>query len=247
MSDNSTPTPSTSPDAFGFEDAADQAMAREIASKDPLTDIKGPVTFIGDSSHLPAALPLTALSEDMRAPILAQLQGVPANLRAKKEAELVTEALKRNSLNLRVTGGGGEGTDPFWRETFEQERRHRDLSTQINALDLKLVDVAGFNTVYDPVTGVPSAKAVDKYQGQDRKLIEAELARLLGELHDLEGRGGQLRRKEAMKKAVDAQKAIQTQLEEEKLGKEQGEEMLRQERIAKRAESYANLRRSVSR
>lgn len=246
MSDNSTPTPSTSPDAFGFEDAADQAMAREIASKDPLTDIKGPVTFIGDSSRLPAALPLTALSEEMRAPILAQLQGVPANLRAKKEAELVTEALKRNSLNLRVTGGGGEGTDPFWRETFEQERRHRDLSTQINALDIKLVD-ASFETVYDPVTGAPSPKAIDKYQGHDRKLMEADRDRLLGELHDLEGRGGQLRRKEAMKKAVDAQKAIQTQLEEEKLAKVKGEEILRQERIDKRAESYANLRRSVGR
>src|SRR5687768_1294248 len=98
-----TDTPTTpAASEYGLQDAADDGIAREIASKDPLS-LQGPVSLVdGDNVRLPQTLPLTALSPEMRGPIEQQLASVPPAKRAEVEARLVAEALKTNSLQLRV-------------------------------------------------------------------------------------------------------------------------------------------------
>lgn len=243
MTTESTPAPSGTP-SYGFDDPADNAIAHSIATKDPLRDLKGPVTLIGENVRLPQTVPLSALSPEMREPIQQQLAATPVHMRPTKEAELVAAALAKNSINLRVQGGGGEDTDPYWRETLHQERRQQELNDQINRLERELVDVERFDTVYDEVTGQPRAQAVDKVQGQARKEKEAERNRLIAELQDMNGRGGQLKLQKAMQKAVEAQKDVQRQLAEDAEAKVQADAQLRKERIDARAETYAKHRRN---
>jgi hypothetical protein len=241
MTDTPTPTPAAS--AFGLEDAGDDGIAHEIASRDPLT-LAGPVSLVdGDNVRLPKALPITALSPDMRGPIEQRLSQVTPAERPALEARLVAEALAKNSLQLRVSGGGGEGTDPYWREVLGQERRQQELNKSIWDLETQLAD-ATFETTYDDY-GRPQPKAVERIQGHRRKEMEAERDRLHGELQDLNGRGGQLKLQKAMQAAVNARKEVERQLAEQAEAKQQAETMVRQERVDRMADAFAKRHRTA--
>ena len=235
------PAPATS--EYGLEDPADDGLAREIASRDPLS-LKGPVTLVdGSNVRLPQALPLTALSPDVRAPIEQQLAKVSPAERPTLEARLVADALRANSLQLRVAGGGGEGTDPYWTEVLLQERRQQELNSAIWRIEAELAD-ATFETVHDEL-GRPQPKAVERIQGQRRLEMTAELNRLDGELQDLNGRGGQLKLKKAMQAAVAARKEIDRQLAEQAEAKEQAVEIVRKERVDALAQAFAKRHRTA--
>jgi hypothetical protein len=238
-----TDTPNTpAPSEFGLADAADDGIAREIASRDPLS-LQGPVSLVdGGNVRLPQTLPLTALSPDMRGPIEQQLAKVSPAERPSLEAKLVGEALRANSLQLRISGGAGEGADPYWREVVSQERRQQELGRDIERLETELAD-ATFETAYDE-QGRPYPKSVERIQGQRRREMEGERARLIGELQDLNGRGGNLKLQKAMQAAVDAHKDRQRQLAEEAEARKRGEEINRDKRINDRAETYARLHRN---
>jgi len=244
MTTNNTPT-STAPN-FGLDDPADNLIAAEIAGKDPVRDIKGPVSLIGgDNIRVPQTVPLSALSPDMQAPILAKLQGVSAHGRAAAETRLVAEALRSNSINLRVMAGGGENADPYWRETLSQENEQRQLQQSIWQLEQQLAEVVRWDVVNDPATGAQTPKAVERIQGDRRNGMIAERNRLQAQIDDLNGRGGQLRLQKAMQKAVDARKDLERQLNEDAEAKQRGDDLLREERVAKRAETYAKHRRNT--
>ena len=228
---------------FGLADAADDNIAREIASRDPLS-LQGPVSLVdGGNVRLPQTLPLTALSPDMRGPIEQQLAKVSPAERAPLEARLVAQALQKNSLQLRISGGGGEGTDPYWREVLSQEHRQQDLNRSIQRIDIDLADVT-YETAYDE-HGRPQPKAVERITGQRRRDMEVERNRLLGELQDLNGRGGELKLQKAMQAAVDARKDVERQLAEQAEAKEQAEAMVRKERIDRLADAFAKRHRTA--
>lgn len=242
MQTESTPTPVTGQD-YGFDDPADNAIAHSIASKDPVRDLAGPMKITGGSMPNLSAPTLAALPPAMRAPIEQQLAKVAPAGRAAEETRLITEALVRNSASVRVAAGGGEGTDPYWREVLSQEHELGQLRARLNKIDIDLAD-ATFETVYDEVTGKPAPRAVERIQGDRRKALEAEVLHLQAHIADLNGRGGDLRLKKALGEAVTAQKEAQRQLDEEAEAKRRGDDILKEERINARAQTYAKHRRT---
>jgi hypothetical protein len=239
---------------YGFDNAADNATAHQIASKDPVRDLQGPVSLIGgDNVRLPSTLPLTALSPEMQAPILQKLQGVPPSARAATEAQLVAETLHGNSLNLRIMAGGGDNADPYTAEKLSMANEVRLLDQEWLRIETELADVVRWEPVRDPdtgeivrdpATGEPRSVPITAVQGDRRKAMEAEARRLKAKIEDLQGRGGEHRRREAMKRAVAAENEIKRQLAEDAEAKAMGDQMNRDERIKARAEIYAKHRRS---
>ena len=230
----------TTDTGYGFDDADDNAIAAEIASMDPISIKGGNYVANEDLTNVqfPQNIPLTTFPPEVQAAIRAKAAGSAAT-----EQRLANEEARARSLGARVKGWTNV-SDPYWREAMRQENEQNTLNADLTRLELQLAEVERFDVVEDPVTGVQTPKAIEKVQGYQRKQVEAERNRVVAQLQDLNGRGGQLRLQKAMREAVAAKKAIHQQLAEEQEAKERGEAQLREERIQKRADTYASIRRN---
>lgn len=231
----------------------DAPLAAELIARDPLS-APSPVKLTGGGTfNAPERFTVGILSPDRQAPIKAQLAAVPVEQRAQREHELVVEALKQNSVELRILAGPGEGADAFQRERFAIARELHELESEELSIHAQLAEVARWIPVFneitgerviDPATGQQMVKAVEVIQGQRRTAMEARAKELAYRAELLRGVEGDRREERALSEAIETRKHQQQQLADEQEARRRGEEAIREERINARAEAYVKNRRS---
>ncbi|WP_416832993.1 MAG: hypothetical protein ACMUJI_07820 [Erythrobacter sp.] len=232
----------------------DMPLAERLASFDPLAT-PSPVKLTGGGAFkAPERFTVEILPPDRRAKIEQELAQVPGSQRAQREHELVTEALKQNSVELRIKAGPGEGATPVERERFLLAREVYELENEELAILAELAKVEKavpvFNEitgepVIDPKTGQQQMKLIDLIQGDRRKAMEARAAEIRRQIDLLNGFEGDRRLQRALKVTVEAEKARQQQLAEEQEARRRADEIIRNERIEAKAEAYAKNRRNT--
>ncbi len=232
----------------------DFELAERLSQFDPLAT-PSPVKLTGGGAFkAPERFTLSILPPDKQGPIAAQLAQVPAYVRAEREHELVVEALKRNSIELRVKSGPGSGATPVERERFLLAREVYDLESEETRLLTQLAEVDRWVPVFDTETGAPvidpktgqqQVKAVEVIQGDRRKAMEARVAEIRRHIGLLDGPEGDRRLQRALKASVEAEKARQQQLAEEQDARRMADEINRDQRVKAKAEVYAKHRRNT--
>lgn len=231
----------------------DQELASQIASFDPLS-APSPVKLTGGGAFkAPERFTVAILSPDQQAPIKAQLAAVPVEQRGQREHQLVTAALKQNSVELRIKAGPGEGANAFQQERFQLAREIHELGVQEAAIYQQLAEVERWEPVFDEIsgervidrnTGQQMVKAVEVIRGPRRTAMEVRAKELAYQAELLQGVEGDRREQKALKEAVETHKRQQQQLADEQEARRRGDEAIREERINARAEAYAKNRRS---
>lgn len=224
----------------------DQALADEITSRDPLEATRGPVSVQADPgtlARLPTDLPLSALDPATANAIRAEVSKVSPAERPALEAKLIGEAVRALRLQLRVSAGPGEGTDPYWREAFAIANERQQLEQEVWRLEAELAEVERFDTIVDPATGQTMPKAVERYQGELRRGMELRRDELLRQLKVLTEIESPRRLQKARFEAVQLVKAQRQQLADEAEVRRRAEEKVREERIERRAEARAKMLR----
>jgi hypothetical protein len=247
--DNQPLTPNTSESNFtlpdyGLEAPEDNARAHEIANADPVASTRGPVSLVdGGNIRFPATVPLTALPDRFRTPIEAQLRNLPDHRRAAEEPRLIAEALRQNSLQLRVKAGAGEGANPYQQEVFQLARDRQQLEQEAWRLETELAEVVRWDNVTDPATGKATPVPVEAVQGEARKAKQGRIDEIGRHLKQLEGIEGQRRLQKAMKLTLEAEKAQREQLADNAEADRRARELVREERINKQAQARARMLR----
>jgi hypothetical protein len=232
----------------------DFELAERLSQFDPLAT-PSPVKLTGGGAfNAPERFTLAILPPDKQGPIAAQLAQVPANVRADREHELVVEALKKNSVDLRIKAGPGAGATPVERERFQLAREIFDLENEELAIAVELAKVEKSVPVFDEVTGAPiidpntgqqQMQLVNLIQGDRRKAMEARVAEIRRHIGLLDGPEGDRRLQRALKASVEAEKARQQELAEEQDARRMADEINRDQRVKAKAEVYAKHRRNT--
>lgn len=229
----------------------DLELAERLAQFDPLA-VPSPVKLTGGGAFkAPERFTMSILPPDKRDGIASKLAQVPADLRSQREHELVLEALKQNSVHIRVKAGPGEGATPVERERFLIAREVYDLEKEEARIYAQLAEVERWVPVFDengeqvidPKTGQQKVQAVELVQGDRRKAMEARAAEIRRQIALLDGFEGDRRLQRALKATVEAEKARQQQLAEEQEARRMADQINRDERIKAKAEVYAKHRR----
>ncbi|UYV14447.1 hypothetical protein [Porphyrobacter sp. ULC335] len=232
----------------------DQARAQELLSAsnaDP-NATPSPVKLTGGGAFkAPERFTLSILPPDKQGPIAAQLAQVPAHLRAEREHELVVGALKQNSTALRIKAGPGEGASPLEREQFAVARDIDALETEALDIQRQLAEVQKWVPVYNEITGEPvidprtgqqQVKAVEIIQGDRRKALEARVNELAYRADLLRGVEGDRRIQRALAQTIELEKQQRQRLAEREEVKRRAEEISRQKRIDKQAETLSRFK-----
>ncbi|MDC8754847.1 hypothetical protein OIK40_09365 [Erythrobacter sp. sf7] len=231
----------------------DRELAERLAQFDPLA-VPSPVKLTGGGAfNAPERFSVSILPPDKRGGIEAQLARVPADQRAQREHELVLEALKANSVNIRIKAGAGEGASPVERERLLIAREVYDLENEETSIYAQLAEVHRWVPVFDengarvidPNTGQQKVQAVEVVQGDRRKAMEARVADIRRQIELLDGFEGDRRLQRALKVTVEAEKARQQQLEEGQEARRRADEINRDMRVEAKAQTYAKHRRSA--
>lgn len=232
----------------------DQARAQSLLSAfnaDPLATPSPAKLTGGGAFKAPERFSLSILPPDRQGPIAAQLVQVPAHQRADREHELVVEALRQNSLELRIKAGPGEGATPLEREQFAVARDINDLEAEEIEIQRQLAEVEKWVPVYDDVTGEPvidprtgqqQVKAVEIIQGDRRKALEARAKELAYRAGLLRGIEGDRRIQKALAQTLELEKQQRQQLAEREEIERRAEEIAREKRINQQAEARAKFR-----
>lgn len=232
----------------------DRPLAEYYAQFDPLAT-PSPVQLTGGGSFkAPERFTVEILPPDRRAKVQQELAQVPDHRRAEREHELVLEALKQNSIELRVKAGPGAGATEVERERLLIAREVYDLENEEARIYAQLAEVEQWVPVFDKETGAPvidprtgqqQVKAVEVVQGARRKAMEARAAEIRRQIGLLDGFEGDRRLQRALKATVEAGKSRQQQLAEEQEARRVADQINREERIKAKAEAYAKNRRNV--
>lgn len=220
----------------------DQELAASITSFDPYT-APSPVSAKGDF-RTPERMTARMLPDGMRHDVEQQLARIPTGAaREAKESELVMEALRKNSLGLRVRVGLGEGANAYQTEVFALQRDQEKLQGEADSILTKLADVTRWDVVDDPATGGKVNKPVHSVTGDNRRGLELRHAELMRHIAALDGVEGDRRLQRALYEAVETHKANQSQARILAAAKEKSAEMLEQEEIDRLAKAFASNRR----
>lgn len=245
---------SSLPAAQNYDIASeDQSIADELLSFDPVRDTRGPVEWIGGSQKAaPDQLTLTMLAPEQQNAVREKLRDVPQHAQAKREDQLVREALYQNSFELRIKAGPGEGANEFQKARFEIAAERYRVEKEMWQLETELAEIERWEPVFDdegakvidPQTQQQQIRAVEKVQGDRRSAMQNRIAEIRHHIELLDGPEGEMRERKGLWKAVEAVKSQQAQLADEKEARGKAAEIVRQERIDARAEAYAKGMRS---
>lgn len=235
---DSAPTPYIGPD-HGFGD--DNALANEIVTFDHLADTNGSAAesrqVLSRTNFVPT---VETLAPAMRPAIIEQLGGLAGEARAKRETELVTQAMASLALNARVMQGPGAGANAYQVEMFEQANRMRQLDEELKRISSQLADFDGYKTgAIDPTTGQPTAEKIYRYQGDRRLALELRLGEIAQVASHIEGAEGTRRLKLALEKAITDTKNSRDQIAVMQEARARAVHLAREERIDQLAAGFA--------
>ncbi|HEX8554454.1 MAG TPA: hypothetical protein VF695_07085 [Sphingomonas sp.] len=221
----------------------DRELADTITKFDPHS-VPSPIEVEGEF-RAPERMTSRALPDAMRHEVEQQLVGIPAGAaRDEREHDLTMDALRKNSLGIRVRLGLGAGANQYQRETFalqrDIEKLEADAAGIMNSLnEVVRLDVVGVN----PATGEQLTNTVYRVEGANRRGLELRHAELMRNLAALEGVEGDRRLKRALYEAVEGEKTARAQLSRMSRAKAMAADMLEQEEVTKLATAFAANRR----
>lgn len=230
----------------------DQKIADEIAGFHPVQDVPSPIVFEG-GKDTPITPGLPALPPEVRLEIQNKLSDASPARRDDLKQELIAKYLEQQGLNTRILCGPGSGSNPYQKEMMLQSRQMDHYQRESLRLHEELAAVSSWvpefdeagERVYDEETGQQKLKPIMAVQGEQRKGLENQLLWIERGIDDLNGFGGQRRRKRALFEAVQAHKSQQAQIEEAREARELGAAMAREARIKAAAESFAKGQKSA--
>lgn len=223
----------------------DQHYVDQVLAMDMVNDVPGASVFPAGRTLSPATV--EALSPEMRKDVLAQLQGLDPATRAAKEPELVAAAIRKALPAIRIATGLGSDALPYHREMVSIARDVRDLDREFQRVTQELAEVRSYGVEIDPETGKSRPKEILAVQGQRRRALENRQEDLLRNIRVLEGENGsngieaQRRLAEAMAETIAILKERDRQVTEDKEAKSRAVELAREERINRKAQSYARM------
>lgn len=226
----------------------DMPRAEELLNRDPLA-VPSPVKLTGSGAFkTPERLTVSILPPEKQAPIAAELARLPADSRAQREHELVTEVLRQNSIELRIKAGPGEGATELDRVQLDVARAIYELEAQEFNIQLQLAEVDKWvpvvneitgEPVIDPKTGQQQLAEVHAIQGDRRRAMEAEAKNLAYRAGLLRGVEGDRRIQKALQSTIAAEKRTQQQLDDRAEIERLSVEIAREQRIRAQAEILA--------
>lgn len=234
----------------GFDiDPEDSEIAAGIFDRDPLS-LPSPVPVKGEPKL--SGPSLAGLPDDVRQTIERELAHTPAHLREHVQGALVQRAAEHLALKARIRSGFGDSADPYLRERAAIATEIRELSEERARHVRDIQAIRGYELVWDddgspmldPETGQQFALPIPTFTEETRKARLVAIADIDRRIRLLRGVEGERRLKTAMREAVAAEKAVRAQLAERADAKKLAEQMLRDERVRKQAESMVRMRRN---
>ncbi|VWX46631.1 hypothetical protein [Novosphingobium sp. 9U] len=221
----------------------DQELADSITNFDPY-NTPSPISGEG-GFKTPERFTARMLPDGMRAEVEQKLVGIPAGeARDRKESELALEAMRKNSLGLRVRLGLGAGANAYQRAAFDLQRDLEKLQGEADGIMTQLGDVTRWDVVDDPDTGGKVNKPVYSVDGPNRRALELRHAEIVRHIGALDGVEGDRRLQRARYQAVQDHKAVQSQLRIMSAAKERAAGKLEEEEIERLASAFASNRRN---
>jgi len=255
FTDTTPPTPLTV-DTTGSSSTFEKMPSYDIASEDrELADaitkfdphsVPSPIEVEGEF-RVPERMTSRALPDAMRYEIEQKLSGLSGAARDQRDHDLTMEALRKNSLGIRVRLGPGAGANQYQREAFalqrDIEKLEADAAGILNSLnEVVRLDVVGVNSA----TGEQLTNTVYRVEGANRRGLELRHAELMRNLAALEGVEGDRRLKRALYDAVESEKTSRAQLSRMSKAKAMAADMLEQEEVTKLATAFAaNCRNTI--
>ncbi|WP_057883084.1 hypothetical protein [Tsuneonella troitsensis] len=154
----------------------DKGIADSILAMDAFNDVPSGTSF---PSELKLSSPkATALPPDLRQKVEADLQGIPFDQRAGKEAELVLKAIQSVRATTRRLVGNGPDALPYHSELLTIANEHADAEREADRIFKELGEVSRHDTVFNEATGKQEAVPVFAVQGDRRRAMEGRLKEL---------------------------------------------------------------------
>lgn len=242
----STGGPSTAPSYdISPEDAH---YVQSIDAMNVFEDVPPPYQYPSDWKVPP--LRLTALPVEKQAEVRDALATVAPERRDAKEQELVADVIRKMRPAIRMKTGLGSTALPYHRAQLAIAREYTDLVKEFERNEEQLMDVAKIVFDVDQTTGKKVQREVFAIEGNRRRILEArqrEIMGTMGTLYREDGSHGFVaanQLKQAMFESVQLLKQRQAEIDDNKAARAMAEQMVRDERIKKRAESLAAMKRN---
>jgi len=196
----------------------------------------------------------TGLPPEMRQAVearLSQLGDVTPEQRAAKDVEFTFDAIRSKRMELRVLTGVGSDASPYHREQVAIAREVRDLSKEFDRLSEQLTEVARYDTSVDPVTGDAKAVPVYAVSAERAKGIASQqddISRRIRLLLNDDGTMGyeaEKRLRQRLHESATQRAALHEQVAGRAEAERRADEIIREERINKQAQSIASMRRNT--
>lgn len=257
--------PYSGPD-HGFGD--DNALAHEIKQRDwrdaPRTHNLARTSWVGNPTAEPHASGLVrevapqmtaeAFAPEVAAAIEKQLVGLTPEQRARREPELVMQALRKASDEARILTGVGAGATPLDKTRVNIAYREQELERRIDGWSQRLYEQRGARVVIDrdtgqpvidPATGQPKLDPIYAMSDGARAAGKAEMDELLRQLRVLQGPEGDRELDEALRETIALEKANRAQHEEHAEAMRRAAVINREARINEKAEAFARNQRNT--
>ena len=233
-----------SPSSEGVPDDL-QPFAKQVLGMDPLRDV--PSSVVDNTGVRPMKLEANALPADMRNEVLDKLHRIPREMRDGAEGRLVREVLTANRAQTRLKTGLSHDALPYHKEQVDIARQVQELTRKRDWFSEQVARVRGFETVEDPETGELSSVEVPLYSSPKRAGYQDQIVdldrqiRLLANADGSYGIEGQRRMRTALIESAGMLQKIEAQRSEEAEARHRAVEINREQRIQRRAESYARM------
>lgn len=226
----------------------DAEIADRIRNIDPVDDLPGPGSVKG-SRPLPD-ISINGLSPAMREEVKARLVGVPTADYAEAEKSAIQELLTERRVESRILSGVGGAATDYHREWVAISQDYRALAREYNLITQEMTRVSHYDTVVNE-QGKAEAKPV--YAMSEARQIGsakylADLSYRMGLLVKEDGTHGveaERRLQRALYDSVEQEKSNRARIEEHAEAKRRADDILREERINKRAEMFAKHKRQI--
>ena len=228
-----------------------QPFVKQVLQMDSIRDVPGSVKRIG-GERPPLKLKVEALPPELQSEVYRQLDRMPkmpAEDRAKYEDKLVSEAIQQQKGRIRGLAGVGPDALPFHRAQAQIAMDVRTLQEKRATYQTAVDDIAQLRKANDPVTGELVAEPVYRLDPTKRANFQnaiADIDRQIRLLVDDEGKPGIEGKKRMDKALIESAEILRqrnAQQTEEAEAQKRAEEKLREERVEKRAEIIARMKR----
>lgn len=225
-------------------------FAQQVLKMDAIKDVPGNVTAIG--GHRPIKLKATALPPEMQREVYQKLSDMPRMSdadRAKYEDQFVAAAIRSKQGAIRGQTGVGRDALPFHREQAEIAMQVDTLLRKREEYREQMDWIVDLKKSTDPQTGELVAEPEHWLSPVKRENfqnvihdIDRQIRLLVGDDGSF-GIEGQKRMQAALLESASILRNRNAAQAEEAEAKQRAADMLRDERINKRAEAYARMQR----